>query len=445
MAIGKISGSMLQNNLDRQGSDIQFTTNSQTLVYMDFAQFRMGVNTSSLSETLTINGNLSTSNVVISGSTISAKSGNLSIGSPVNLGNISNVYITGGAANYIITTDGNGNLSFIDANVQPGIAAVEANIGAYQLWTNANIGSYQLWSNANIGAYQMWANANLATQTTNFNTLYANVGAYETYANANSATQATYINTINSNVSAANTAIATLQTQVYSNANVASYLTVFNGNINAGNITLSGNLLTDYIAGNTSNVITFSSTGAIKLPVGSTAQQPVGSNGLIRFNSDIPTVEYWSGSGWVPLTNTVTDQIITPDGIGEDGFGFTYKLSQTATDVGVLVSINGTLQQPGLAYTVSGEYITFNEAPLAGDKVDVIDIRFLGGVVSLNNTLSDDLIVSGNLTISGLLSAPLTTKANNSPGSAGQVCWDSGYIYVCTATNTWKRVALTSF
>lgn len=443
MAIGKISGPMLQSNLDRQGIDLQFSTNSQPLVYMDFAQLRMGVNTSSLSETLTVNGNLSTSNIIINGSTISAKSGNLSIGSPVNLGSIGDVHITGGSANYLITTDGAGNLSFIDANAQPGISALEANVGAYQLWANANIGSYQQWSNANVGAYQLWANANLATQTTNYNILYANVGAYETYANANAATQASYINTINANVSAANSAIATLRTQVYSNANVTSYLTVFNGNINAGNIGVSGNLYTDYIGSNVNSVVTFAGTTAIKLPTGNDAQRPTGAVGDFRFNTQSGAPEYYTGTAWVPITNTVTDQQIVPDGAN-----VTYTLSQTATNVSVLVSINGTLQMPDTgsavegSYTVSDNKITFKEAPLT---TDIIDIRFLGGIVSMNNVLSDDLTISGNLTLSGILSAPLTTKANNSTGTAGQICWDGSYIYVCTATNTWKRVTLNSF
>ena len=33
---------------------------------------------------------------------------------------------------------------------------------------------------------------------------------------------------------------------------------------------------------------------------------------------------------------------------------------------------------------------------------------------------------------------------NNSVGVTGQIAWDSGYIYVCTATNTWVRAALSS-
>jgi hypothetical protein len=50
---------------------------------------------------------------------------------------------------------------------------------------------------------------------------------------------------------------------------------------------------------------------------------------------------------------------------------------------------------------------------------------------------------AGNVTIGGLLTSPQQTKAANSTGSIGQICWDTNYIYVCTATNTWKRTALT--
>jgi hypothetical protein len=52
--------------------------------------------------------------------------------------------------------------------------------------------------------------------------------------------------------------------------------------------------------------------------------------------------------------------------------------------------------------------------------------------------------VSGNLTVNGLFAEPITTKTSTSTGVAGQICWDTNYIYICTATNTWKRVALTA-
>jgi hypothetical protein len=30
-------------------------------------------------------------------------------------------------------------------------------------------------------------------------------------------------------------------------------------------------------------------------------------------------------------------------------------------------------------------------------------------------------------------------------GNAGDICWDADYIYVCTATNTWKRSAIATW
>jgi hypothetical protein len=35
------------------------------------------------------------------------------------------------------------------------------------------------------------------------------------------------------------------------------------------------------------------------------------------------------------------------------------------------------------------------------------------------------------------------TPASNAAGNAGEIAWDANYIYVCTAANTWKRVAIT--
>lgn len=38
--------------------------------------------------------------------------------------------------------------------------------------------------------------------------------------------------------------------------------------------------------------------------------------------------------------------------------------------------------------------------------------------------------------------APLTAGAT---GVAGTIAWDSGFLYVCTATNTWVRVAIATW
>ena len=48
----------------------------------------------------------------------------------------------------------------------------------------------------------------------------------------------------------------------------------------------------------------------------------------------------------------------------------------------------------------------------------------------------------GNKIILGSTRTPASASAT---GNGGEVCWDSDYIYVCTASNTWKRAALSTW
>jgi hypothetical protein len=38
-----------------------------------------------------------------------------------------------------------------------------------------------------------------------------------------------------------------------------------------------------------------------------------------------------------------------------------------------------------------------------------------------------------------------TPSSASDTGQAGQICWDTNYLYVCVASNTWKRIALSSW
>lgn len=58
----------------------------------------------------------------------------------------------------------------------------------------------------------------------------------------------------------------------------------------------------------------------------------------------------------------------------------------------------------------------------------------------------------GNATFYNLVTAPqLRVSTSNPPasatatGSAGMIRWDANYIYICTATDTWKRVAIATW
>ncbi len=48
--------------------------------------------------------------------------------------------------------------------------------------------------------------------------------------------------------------------------------------------------------------------------------------------------------------------------------------------------------------------------------------------------------------IDSFTDAPVAAPAAaNSTGTAGQWAWDASYIYLCTATNTWKRAAIATW
>ena len=265
-------------------------------------------------------------------------------------------------------------------------------------------------------------------------------GSGTTYANANVTALLTGLTSLVStsgNLSAGNliTTQANLTTIVATgNIYASSLVGVQFGNVNT-NYIIGGAANINIIPG-TGNILNISSTTAMLVPSGTTVQRPTGVPGYIRYNQTTSIVEYYNGSAWIPVTTTVSDQ-----SFGGDGSTTIFNLTNVTNAAGILVSINGVVQNPN-TYTVNGPgtQITFVEAPLV---TDVVDIRYLSVAVTNNGTFSTDVSVTGNITLTGLLSSPLTTKTSTSAGVAGQIAYDANYVYVCTATNTWKRVALT--
>jgi hypothetical protein len=69
--------------------------------------------------------------------------------------------------------------------------------------------------------------------------------------------------------------------------------------------------------------------------------------------------------------------------------------------------------------------------------------RVSAGLVEINNGTAGtyrDLVLR-NLR----MSTPTVPASASDSGSEGQISWDGSNIYVCTATNTWKRVAIATF
>jgi hypothetical protein len=65
-----------------------------------------------------------------------------------------------------------------------------------------------------------------------------------------------------------------------------------------------------------------------------------------------------------------------------------------------------------------------------------------GNVGFGNTSPTAKLHISSNII---RLDTSKTPASASDTGNQGDICWDSSYIYVCTATNTWKRAALSTW
>jgi hypothetical protein len=120
MAISRVPGFSLLSDLDRQGVDLQFTTNSLPLAYLDFSNYRFGINTGAPQQTLEVVGN-----ILVTGNNLYT-SGNLQF----DIGSYTNYWRTGYFGNVYGT---------LQTNVQPNITTV-GNITNLNIIGNLTVG-----------------------------------------------------------------------------------------------------------------------------------------------------------------------------------------------------------------------------------------------------------------------------------------------------------------
>ena len=141
-------------------------------------------------------------------------------------------------------------------------------------------------------------------------------------------------------------------------------------------------ILTNNLVPNVSVYI--NATDSIVVPKGTTGQRPGSGTevaGMIRFNTSNGFLEFYDGSTWQSTSGSFT--VINYQNFSGDGSTLGFTLSSTSTTAATLVAINGVLQQPTTAYSVSGTSLSFTEAPLAGDDIDVRLMTTTTTVVSL--------------------------------------------------------------
>jgi hypothetical protein len=150
------------------------------------------------------------------------------------------------------------------------------------------------------------------------------------------------------------------------------------------------NLTDDRIAVDANSLVYFESTNAMKLPIGTTNQQPGQSgntitspaNGMVRYNSSTNQLEAYQNSAWRNVrfkeATTITQQSAgTGDGT-ETKFGPLSPIPTAAQNVLVLVenvmqiaTTNYTLVQNPGGYA-AGWYISFTSAVPLGKPVTVL-------------------------------------------------------------------------
>lgn len=391
MAIGRVSGQMLSSNLDRQ-SNLTFINNTATLMHLDFSSSQVGINTNNLTETLTVDGTIGTndgegSGILINGTSISAKAGRiLNVVSEIDLGNVSTVYVSGGNNLDILTTDGAGNLTWASANVWLANSHFLQNvtINGSTISTSTTNGNLVLQGNGTgeVTSPLMQVTTLTATNFTSGNINGTMAGTFSGNASGN----------FTGNV------LTAAQPHITSLGTLTSL--AVSGNIAAPNVnaTLHGDVYTDNIYGIDGNltihtqpgtVLTIDSTAAQVLPVGTTTQRPAGPVGSFRYNTETNAPEYFNGTAWITMRSAVDTQTI----IGNNSAD-TFLLNYHTTQEGIIVSINGVVQQPGVAYAVdpdSSNYILFLEVPKMGDT---IEIRFLSTSIMVDMAQQNALTVN---------------------------------------------------
>ena len=343
MAVGRISGPLLKDNLLRNGVNLAFET---SLLYLDVINSRIGVNTAAPSNDLQVVGTTRTTNLettdtaniasfTISGSTIASSSDTINL-TP----NGSNAVVYQGhlytgdfsiSGNTISTTGTNENL-----NISPngtGQTIVNSDMlvngslhatGTVTADGNINLGN----ATTDLISFLGEVDSNIVPSTTSIYDLGTPTLRWNNLYTGNLITN--NINTSALNVTDVRTNTLDISGNTISalvpNADI-NLLTTGTGAVTIDNFRFFNNTITNIVADSPtvfsqtgSGYVVFSGTNGVVIPAGTTAQQPQAGFrqiGMMRYNTDLQYMEVWNGSVW-------------QDASGSGGVSY-----QTAEEIGI--------------------------------------------------------------------------------------------------------------
>lgn len=365
-------------------------------------------------------------NVQIAGNTISILEvdGNLEL-TANGTGIVTTLGYTFYAANIVTTGGASGNISGVNYLLSTGVKSTGnitadyfiGNVRSTEIITSGNItadyfiGNVTAAAGGNISATFFTGNLDGTTVNTTGNVTAGNLvgNVYSTTVIVGGNVTANYFVgnvSTDGNVTAGN-----LVGNVYSTTIITNTVTsnLFIGNSATQQITSNiGDLHISAATNDPNNIIRFDSVSALDIAAGTTAQRPPNpDSGFLRYNSDVGSIEWWNGVDWIAGAKAIATQTISPNGVDT-----VYTLDQASTAEGVLVNINGTMQQPGSAYTIVDDQITFTSIP---ETTDIIEVRFLtslvagasflggnvAGAVHITNTAVSSSTTTGALVVDG--------------------------------------------
>ena len=156
-------------------------------------------------------------------------------------------------------------------------------------------------------------------------------------------------------------------------------LSQISGNVTSiGNLSVNNTTITTLTANANINIdpngtgtFTIVGTNGFVIPVGNVAQRPSpAAQGTLRFNNEYERLEYYDGSEWDVVAGGVTNQTIGT----ADGVETVFTLDRESSTAAALIMLNGIVQLPTTSYSISGNVLTFVQAP---QPSDIIDVRFL--------------------------------------------------------------------
>ena len=395
--------------------------------------------------TVTVNGNINVGNLQLRDSTLSSTNlnGNIEI-TPDGTGKtvIKNAVLSGFTGSRVLVTNSSGEVTVDEDLVWDDTTNLLTANGSGNITGNLTVANIKIVNNSvesvggNINITPNGTNATVVTNFVSSNVEISGGNINGTAVGATTASTGAFTDlSASGNANLGNTFVSTLTSgrvtyagasgQLVDNANLTfdgTDLTVA-GNIYVGNLLISGNDITAqtggeitvntagsnidftvsgsadaslfHISGGQNNIgintntpnteakLHIVSTNSIIIPIGADGDRPISPvAGMMRFNSTQNTYEGYTGTAWQSFSSAST--VITSETFNGDGSAVEFTLGQELTTAAAIVAVNGVMQIPTTAYSISGVTLTFTEAPAAGD---VIEVRQIATTSTVNVTL----------------------------------------------------------